>query len=78
MASTSETGHAKNAANFEELVSVCKGYGAVYNPSNTNLTITSLETLLSNTKAAIGILNSATPDWITAVNEREAAFKTVE
>lgn len=75
MASTSETGHAKNAANFEELVSVCKGYGAVYNPSNTNLTITSLETLLGNTNAAIGTLNSATPDWITAVNERETAFK---
>ena len=33
MPSTSETGHAKNVANFEDLISFCNGYGATYNPS---------------------------------------------
>ena len=33
MASNSETGHAKNVANFEDLISFCTGYGATYNPS---------------------------------------------
>lgn len=28
MASTSETGHAKNIANFQDLISFCQGYGA--------------------------------------------------
>jgi len=33
MANTSESGHAKNAANFESLVSFVKGRGAAYNPT---------------------------------------------
>jgi len=33
MASTSETGHSKNVATFEKLVSIITGFGAVYNPS---------------------------------------------
>ena len=40
MASNSETGHAKNVANFEDLISFCNGYGATYNPSKEALTIT--------------------------------------
>ena len=34
MAKTSETGHAKNVANFAQLVAICKSYGAIYQPSN--------------------------------------------
>jgi hypothetical protein len=33
MASTTETGHAKNVATFEDLISFCTGYRATYNPS---------------------------------------------
>lgn len=33
MASTSETGHAKNVANFSTLISFCTAYGTKYNPS---------------------------------------------
>lgn len=32
MASTSETGHAKNVANFQDLIAFVTGYGATYNP----------------------------------------------
>ena len=37
MASTSETGHAKNVANFEDLISFVTGYGATYNPTKVPL-----------------------------------------
>ena len=45
MASTSETGHAKNVANFQDLTSFCTGYGATYNPTNPRLTLAELENL---------------------------------
>lgn len=45
MASVSEVGHAKNIANLQDLISFCQGYGAVYNPTKSSLTIASLQTL---------------------------------
>lgn len=37
-----ETGHAKNVANFQDLISFCEGYGATYNPSKEALKIPQL------------------------------------
>jgi hypothetical protein len=48
MTSKSETGHAKNVANFESLISFCIGYNADYNPSNAALKISALQTLQTN------------------------------
>ncbi len=42
MPSTSETGHAKNVANFETLISFCTGYGTTYNPSRDALKVANL------------------------------------
>ena len=75
MASTSETGHAKNVANFEDLISFCTGYGAQYNPSNPTLALAALNTLLTNTRALLTALNTSRVPWINAVNAREIAFK---
>ena len=47
MASTSETGHAKNVSNFDELISYALGYGSTYNPSKASIKLTALQTLLS-------------------------------
>jgi hypothetical protein len=44
MASTTETGHAKNVANFEDLISFCTGYGASYNPSKASIKLAALTT----------------------------------
>ena len=44
MASTSETGHAKNVANFQDLQSFCTGYGAAYNPTNPTISMAALTT----------------------------------
>lgn len=39
MATNSETGHAKNVANFETLITNCKGFGEAYNPSSNDIQI---------------------------------------
>jgi len=39
MATISETGHAKNVANFETLITNCKGFGEAYNPSSNDIKI---------------------------------------
>ena len=45
--STSDSGHAKNVANLENLISFCDGYGAVYNPSKDALSLNNLKLLHS-------------------------------
>ena len=45
MASTSETGHAKNVANFQNLIAFVTGYGATYNPSKSALKLPQLVAL---------------------------------
>jgi hypothetical protein len=50
MTSTSETGHAKNVANFEDLISFCTGYGTAYNPSKVTIKLPALNTLFTSAK----------------------------
>ncbi|MGD0712086.1 MAG: hypothetical protein ABR968_13015 [Bacteroidales bacterium] len=71
MASTSETGHAKNVANFEVLISSCTGYGTPYNPSNTNLKVPQLQTLLTNSKSALLTVKTTGTTFENARNARE-------
>lgn len=74
MASTTETGHAKNVANFEDLISFCTGYGASYNPSKVAITVGALTTLHTNGLSALTNINSLLPAYTNAINAREAAF----
>lgn len=74
MASTSETGHAKNVANFEKLVVETTAFGATYNPSKAALKTAALTTQLTAAKAAITAVNSAEPAYKNAVSARDAAF----
>jgi len=73
--SRSETGHAKNVANFGKLVSFCTGYGADYNPSNPGIALEALFTLQNGAWEAIIAVNSALPAYIKALATREKAFK---
>jgi len=70
-----ETGHAKNVANFEDLISFCVGYGASYNPGKSSLKIPALTALhtLADTKSAA--VNAAQTPWSNAVAAREILFK---
>jgi chromosome segregation ATPase len=74
MASTSEVGHAKNVANFQDLIAFVNGYGATYNPSKNSLKLPQLEALYIQASASLdGVVNKNT-DYNNAVNERVEAF----
>jgi hypothetical protein len=77
MASTSESGHAKNLANFEKLISYCASYGAAYNPSNVNIRLEALNNLLTNTRIVLDNVNLALPPYSNATAAREVAFKSL-
>ena len=74
MANSSESGHAKNAANFESLISFVKGYGAIYNPSKSSIKVQALETILADTETSIKDIDTLLPSYTNAVSIREAAF----
>lgn len=75
MASTSETGHAKNVANFETLISYITAFGTDYNPSKSSLTIPELQKILSEAKASLNAVNVAFSAHSNAIAARESAFE---
>lgn len=78
MPSTSETGHAKNVANFEDLISFCNGYGATYNPSKDALTIAKLTDLQTNAKDSLQQAKTTKTAFDNATNARQLAFKDLK
>jgi hypothetical protein len=78
MASTSETGHAKNVANFEDLISFCTGFGTAYNPSKAAIQIPALNTLYGNAQNALAGLTSNKTIFDNATNARQAAFEPLK
>ena len=74
MASTSETGHAKNVANFEVLISRCTGFGAVYNPTKNSIKIASMNTLLGSARTSLQNVKTSKTAFDNATNAREIAF----
>lgn len=75
MTSTSETGHAKNVATFDQLISFVVGYGATYNPSKAAIKLKAMQTLATQAKDAINQVNAALPAYNTAVAARVEAFE---
>lgn len=78
MASTSETGHAKNVANFEDLISFCTGYGVTYNPSKVAIKLPGLTALSASANAALQAVKVAKTAYDNATNAREVAFKPLK
>lgn len=74
MASPSETGHAKNVANFETLVTSILAYGKAYNPSRSSVKVPALQAQLSAAKSSLNAVNVAHSAYSNAVSAREAAF----
>ena len=74
MASTSETGHAKNVANFQDLISFCTGYGATYNPTNPRLSLAELENLYTTSQSKLQAVANTKTSFDNATNERRNAF----
>jgi len=78
MASTSETGNAKNVANFQELISYVTGYGPTYNPANAAITVAALNAKEAAAATSLTAVNTALAVHTTAVNAREIAFEAFE
>lgn len=75
MPSKSETGHAKNVANFEDLITRVESLGAAYNPSKAGLQLASLKTKHAEAVASLQSLATALPLYQQAVDAREEAFE---
>ncbi|HZL10539.1 MAG TPA: hypothetical protein VFC65_11110 [Prolixibacteraceae bacterium] len=75
MANQSETGHAKNVANFGTLTTVVNGFGAAYNPSKQTIVLTALVTLSEGAKNSMRLVNGALGQSDIAKSARELAFE---
>jgi hypothetical protein len=78
MASTSETGHAKNVANLQDLISFVIGYGATYNPTKNTLKLPQLNTLATTSQTNLADVVTKDTAYNNKVNERVAAFSTLK
>lgn len=74
MSSTSETGHAKNVANYEKLIANITALGTLYNPSKASLKLPELNNQLAAAQASISTVNSSEPAYKNAVSARDVAF----
>jgi hypothetical protein len=77
MASTSETGHARNVANFERLIAICNGYGPKYNPSNPALQIVALQDTLTKSRTCLGDVNAQIAAYKKAIGARQVCYNTL-
>lgn len=73
-----ETGHTKNVANFDHLITYIQSYGANYAPSNTLVTLANLQTVLTNSQNALNTVKNEYNSWKNATNNREIAFEPLK
>lgn len=74
MASTSEVGHNKNAANFNALAQILQEMGPLYNPSNANITLNNFTPIRTHLATTVDNLNEKKPVYTNAVVDREIAM----
>lgn len=67
-------GHFLNVANFQKLIAVCTGFGTLYNPSRTAISIESLELLAQQAETALTNANVATLAYRDKLNQRREEF----
>lgn len=78
MASISETGHAKNVANFQDLISFVTGYGATYNPNKNALKLPQLNALYTASQGSLADVVTKNTAYNNKINERAVAFKDLK
>ena len=77
MPSISEVGHAKNVANFQDLIEFVIGYGPTYNPSKDSLKVPLLTALKATAATRILEVVIKSTAFNTKVNERMIAFSDI-
>jgi hypothetical protein len=78
MATLTETGHAKNVANFEDLVQRLEHSEGKYMPSRQVLQLTNLKFQLEQAKASMRSVTVALPAYTAAVDARQAAWNKLD
>jgi hypothetical protein len=78
MKSTSETGHAKNAGNFKQLIAFCEQYGVAYNPSHIDITMDNLRAAQANTLTALDEVDKARKVYDAATIARRDVFANLK
>lgn len=73
-----ESGHAKNTANFDHLITLLQSYGTNYTPSNPAIVLTNLQTVLTNAQGALTNVKTEYNAWKNATNAREIAFEPLK
>ena len=76
--SVSETGHAKNVANFQQLISFVTAYGATYNPTKAALKLPQLTALYTAAQTSLADVVTKNTAYNNKVNERVVAFKNLK
>ena len=74
MASTSETGHTKNVAHFQDLIAYCQAYKEKYNPANPRLKLVELQKYYLAAKEKLQAVAAAKAAFDKATDERRIAF----
>jgi hypothetical protein len=73
-----ETGHAKNAYNFQLLIAFCQSLGAIYNPSNNRLKIDQLQLLEQSAFKALHQVQVQRENFHRQTNNRRKAFEDIK
>lgn len=74
----SETGHAKNVANFETTTIILLGLGTIYNPAQALILLSALQDKLTEAKAALAAVDQAEAAEINAINEIQAEAQDLD
>lgn len=78
MSSQSEVGHAKNVANFADIIAYCTAYGTAYNPSKAALQLTALNTLLTSAQTELANVTTAKNAFDTVTGDRQLIFEPLK
>ncbi|MBI4727015.1 hypothetical protein HY768_07305 [candidate division TA06 bacterium] len=72
--SKTESGHARNSANFGLLITTVEGYGTKYNPTVPELAVAKLKTTRTGIDSSLLAVATADAPYKTTVNKRQEAF----
>lgn len=75
MSSNSEKGHAKNVANFKQIVSLVKEIGPGYNPANPSITLAAMVIKETEAQTAMTDVTNGLVGSKNAINARDFEFK---
>ena len=76
--STSETGHAINVANFQQLIKACEALGTAYNPANPRLSTQNLLLQHSDAEKTLNEVNKNLKPLADAINQRDELFSSLK